>query len=113
MGFDKNYAAISTPLLVLSILQEEDMYGYQIIKELEIRSNKEFTFKEGSLYPVLYLLNETGMLSVRLEKDKNTNRMRKYYSLTKEGRKYFLKKKLEWDRFSCSLNSLLKGYDNG
>ncbi len=113
MGFDKNYTAISTPLLILNLLRERDMYGYEIIKELEMRSNREFECKEGSLYPVLYLLHEMGMVSTYKEKDKDSGRERKYYSLTKEGQKQFAQKKKEWERFSYALNGLLKGAENG
>jgi len=41
---------------------EKDWYGYEIIKELEIRSDKTFQFKEGTLYPVLHKLENDGFV---------------------------------------------------
>lgn len=49
-----------TPLLVLSLLAGEDMYGYQMILELARRSNHTFDMKEGTLYPVLHGLEQQG-----------------------------------------------------
>lgn len=46
----------STPLLVLKLLSMRDMYGYEMIKTLEILSNDTFHLKQGSLYPLLHLL---------------------------------------------------------
>ncbi|MBO4838843.1 MAG: helix-turn-helix transcriptional regulator [Lachnospiraceae bacterium] len=48
------------PMLVLHLLNEKDMYGYEIIKAIEERSGGILSFKVGALYPVLYHLEETG-----------------------------------------------------
>lgn len=47
---DKKMMAMGTTMLVLSLLEEEDLYGYQIIRLLEERSNRVFSLKEGTLY---------------------------------------------------------------
>ena len=49
---DKKYMAVGSSMLILKLLEQQDMYGYQIIKELEIRSERVFTLKEGTLYPL-------------------------------------------------------------
>ena len=46
----------NTEMLILKLLQEQDMYGYQMIEELSRRSNKTFELKAGTLYPLLHLL---------------------------------------------------------
>ena len=51
MKISKELISGSTPMLVLSVLKKEDMYGYKIIRELEVRSEYVFSFKEGTLYP--------------------------------------------------------------
>ena len=50
----------SNTLLVLALLEDEDKYGYQIIRELECRSDQTFSMKEGTLYPILHGLEERG-----------------------------------------------------
>ena len=50
-------------LLILSLLDQEDMYGYQIVQEIAARSSGTIVTQEGSLYPVLYKLQDQGMIS--------------------------------------------------
>jgi len=50
-------------LLILSLLDQEDMYGYQIVQEIAARSGGTIVTQEGSLYPVLYKLQDQGMIS--------------------------------------------------
>ena len=52
-------------LVVLALLEREDMYGYQMIEEVSKRSGGLITTQEGSLYPVLYKLEDAGMISSR------------------------------------------------
>ncbi len=61
MQIDKGLIGGSTTLLLLSLLNESDKYGYEIIKELEHRSDETFQFKEGTLYPVLHNLKKMVM----------------------------------------------------
>ena len=81
---DKKMMALSTSMLLLKLLEEEDMYGYQMIRKLEERSNKVFSLKEGTLYPILHGLEEEEAVE-SYEKCAETGRMRKYYRLTKKG----------------------------
>ena len=73
-----------TSLLVLSLLSDQDLYGYQMITDLERRSDHTFQMKEGTLYPVLKKL-ETGGYVTAYEAEVN-GRTRKYYHLTQKGR---------------------------
>ena len=57
---DKKMMAASTSMLLLKLLEEEDMYGYQMIRKLETRSGNVFSLKEGTMYPVLHALEEEG-----------------------------------------------------
>ena len=54
-------------LVILSLLKREDMYGYQLVQETERASGGKLTTQEGSLYPVLYRLQEQGYVSDRRE----------------------------------------------
>lgn len=73
-------------MFILLLLSEEDMYGYQIKKELEKRSNGMFIVKEGTLYGPLYQLEERKFISSR--KEIVAGRYRNYYHLEETGHGY-------------------------
>lgn len=58
-----NYCRGLAPLVILALLQREDMYGYQLVQELEQQSGGAILMQEGSLYPVLYRLLDAGYIS--------------------------------------------------
>ncbi len=62
MAFDRELLKGSIALLILKLLSERDMYGYQIIQESVRRSQNAFEFKEGTLYPALHQLHKRGYL---------------------------------------------------
>ncbi len=81
--------------LLLYMITETPMYGYQIIKELETRSRGYFKFKEGTLYPVLHRLADEGLVSAAwMSLDRG--RQRKYYSITPRGTEALADKRAEW-----------------
>lgn len=106
MKLDKNFASVSSAVLVLDALEHKDMYGYQIITELTERSGNLFEFQEGTLYPVLYSLERDGCLESYCIVADN-GRKRKYYRITDEGKKLLKKKKREWKVFSQAMNGML------
>ena len=95
-----------TELLVLSLLSGEDMYGYQIITELNRRSNHTFDMKEGTLYPVLHGLWKDGTVEC-YETEAPTGRKRKYYHLTKKGRALLKTETEEWKAYSNGIEAVL------
>jgi len=74
-------------VLILLLLKEEDMYGYQIVQEIENRSNSKLSIKEGSLYGPLYRLENKGFVSVN-KKLVGKRRFRNYYHLETLGLEY-------------------------
>lgn len=58
MKISKELIKGSTAMLVMSVLKKSDMYGYKIIKELELQSESVFELKEGTLYPILHALEK-------------------------------------------------------
>lgn len=98
----------STALLVLHLIDLRDMYGYEIVKELESRSENVFSLKEGTLYPVLHSL-ENGGLVTSYEKLADTGKLRRYYSITKKGKAALAEKKAEWEIFSKSVDKVIGG----
>ena len=111
MKFDKGLMAGSSTLLVLSLLESGDMYGYQMIEELARRSNDTFQMKEGTLYPILHAL-EQGKYLTSYQQQAPTGRQRKYYHLTRRGRELLADKKEEWKNFRQGGSDVLSGGAN-
>lgn len=82
------------------------MYGYQIIKELEQRSETVFSLKEGTLYPILHVLEQDGFLEAYWE-DTSSARKRRFYRITKKGRKELDRQKEEWKEYAKKWHSAL------
>lgn len=92
--------------LVLSLLNQKSMYGYEIIKKLEISSNGLFNLKEGTLYPILHNLEKSKRIQSYWE-ETEAKRKRKYYEITEQGKKELEQRKHEWDVFQKTMNDLL------
>lgn len=97
----------NTGLLVLALLNTQDMYGYQIIKELKTRSENVFELKEGSLYPVLHAM-ETKCLVTSYEKESDNRRRRRYYRITEKGRRELAGKRSEFFTFASAAKRVLE-----
>jgi PadR family transcriptional regulator PadR len=97
----------STTMLVLNLLENENMYGYQMIKTLSEKSENIFELKEGTLYPILHSLEESNLITSYW--DETTSKKRKYYSITKEGKKILQEKQKEWRTFSNGINKVIGG----
>ncbi|MDH4209800.1 MAG: PadR family transcriptional regulator [Anaerolineae bacterium] len=106
MRMEKDLRKGSARVLILAMLAEKPMYGYQIAKELKHRSKGYFVFKEGTLYPALHGMEKDGLLQSEWEVvDKGPSR--KYYRLTQEGKKVLAAGAKEWATFSRRLLSIL------
>ena len=96
-----------TQLLVLSLLSNEDMYGYQMIVELARRSDHTFEMKEGTLYPVLHSLEKEGYVEA-YQQEAPTGRVRKYYHLTRRGGVALKSEAEAWQSYSGAVNAVLR-----
>jgi DNA-binding PadR family transcriptional regulator len=108
MKTEKSLVTGSASMLLLKLLEEKDMYGYQMIDELSTRSNNVFELKAGTLYPLLHAL-EQDRLVASYSASADSARVRKYYSITGEGRRFLKDKRDEWDAYSAAVNSVLGG----
>ena len=106
MKADKNLLSGSTTLLVLSLLASGDKYGYEMIAELDARSDHTFTLKEGTLYPILHGLEKDGAVK-SYTRETSSNRTRKYYHITRKGLRLLEEQKREWTEFSEKVNAIL------
>ncbi len=107
MKVDKELLKGSTTMLILNLLEKENMYGYQMIKSLKEKSQNVFELKEGTLYPILHALEEKEFVISYW--DETASKKRKYYSITKKGKKQLKEKKEEWKIFSSGINHVLGG----
>ena len=105
---DKNLLSGSATLLVLSLLSARDKYGYEMIAELDAKSDHTFAMKEGTLYPILHSLERDGAVK-SYEKAAPTGRLRKYYHITSRGLRLLGEKREEWTLFSRAVNAVLAG----
>lgn len=108
MKIDKELLKGSTVILILSLLDSKTMYGYEMIKEIEKRSNGVFEFKEGTLYPILHTLESNGMVEAYWNESEE-GRKRKYYKITEKGINHMKEKQKEWDTFRSAVDSVLRG----
>ena len=69
MKIDKSLVSGSTTMLLLKLLEEKDMYGYEMIEALRERSQNVFELKAGTLYPLLHNLEEKGKKILDEKKD--------------------------------------------
>ena len=106
MKINKELLKGSTTVLILSILNRKDMYGYEMIKEIDLRSKGIFSFKEGTLYPILHSLENENYIESYWDTS-NGGRKRKYYKITNSGKKILLEKESEWKLFIETVNSVL------
>ena len=107
MKIDKELLKGSTTMLIMEMLKDENMYGYQITKKLKEKSENLFNLNEGTLYPILHKLEENNFITSYW--DENTTRKRKYYAITEKGKKQLKDKKEEWKLFSNGVNKVLGG----
>ena len=108
MELDKSLVSGSMGLLVMKLLEEKDMYGYQMIEELKKRSDDTFHLKAGSLYPLLHGLEEKGLVTA-YEREAAAGKPRRYYHLTREGQAALREKEAAWHTYADAVGRVLKG----
>ncbi|CAM4214923.1 helix-turn-helix transcriptional regulator [Paenibacillus macerans] len=105
MKVNKELLKGSTGMLILTLLDKQDLYGYQLIKELERMSEGTFALKEGTLYPILHGMETERWLESYWEEAEG--RKRKYYRITDSGRRQLQEKKREWQLFRGAVDRVL------
>jgi len=97
----------SADSLLLYVMEQQSMYGYQIIKELERRSQGYFKFKEGTLYPALHRLERAGLIQGKWQM-LPSGRQRRYYYITDKGRRVLAEKMSQWQDFLAAMNLIIQ-----
>lgn len=105
MDLKKELTKGSSAMLVLSVLEKEELYGYMIIKRIAERSENVFNFKEGTLYPILHNFEAQGLVkSYTVDTDA---RKRKYYKITKKGLKVLEETREEWNVYTSAVRKVI------
>lgn len=108
MSSQREWLRSGSQMMLLSLIQEQDRYGSEIIMELSKRTDNTFDMKEGTLYPILHRLEKSGYLK-SYEQKGGTGKNRKYYSITQKGKKQLVEDKETWDVFSESIRKVVAG----
>ena len=96
----------STETLILALVADRPMYGYELTQELRKRSNGYFDMKEGLLYPTLHRMQKEGLVSAEW-KEPGSGRRRKYYAITAAGTEALGEQKEEWRAFMAQMQELI------
>jgi transcriptional regulator len=94
-------------MLILKVLDLEPMHGWAIAQRIRQVSNDVLHVNQGALYPALHRLEQQGWIEAKWGESEN-NRRAKYYSLTKDGRKYLLAERVNWERLAGAIGLVLR-----
>jgi len=100
----------SAELMILSLIEDQPRHGYDISKLIEQRSAGAVKFRVASLYPLLYRLEQRGWIDGRWV-EKAGQRRRRYYHLTKDGKRVLAAQRRGWLEFVQAIN-LITGLEN-
>ncbi len=97
----------SSESLLLCLISQQPMYGYQINRDLERRSQGYFRFKEGTLYPALHRLEKMGLIIGKWQM-LPSGRQRRYYYITDKGHRLLAVKRSQWQDFLTAMNLIIQ-----
>ena len=95
-------------VLILAVLADGPAHGYQLALELEARSDGEFSFQYGTLYPILHKLEKDGLIGGAWD-EASPRRKRKNYALTRKGRRYLEREVAAWRSFFSRFFAVVGG----
>lgn len=94
-------------MLVLQLLSEKEKYGYQLICQLREKSGELFLLKEGTLYPILYRMEDGGLVVSSWSEPKGREVSKKYYRITQEGLDTLAQLRELWTTFSGKVDDIM------
>jgi PadR family transcriptional regulator PadR len=104
MTIDRELMRGSGPLAVLQLLSRREMYGYELVEALARESGGLMAMGQSTLYPLLYNLEAKGFIDSRTEEE--NGRTRRYYALTKLGRKELNAQRSAWRSLAEAMTAL-------
>jgi len=97
----------SVDSLLLSLIDQQPMYGYKILKEIERKSQGYFKFQEGTLYPALHRLEAAGLITGKWQM-LTSGRQRRYYYITDKGHQRLVMNMSQWQDFLTAVNLIIQ-----
>ncbi|MBR4021699.1 MAG: helix-turn-helix transcriptional regulator [Ruminococcus sp.] len=107
MQIRENLKKGTVEMIMLHLLLERKMYGYELLQEMKIRSNEKFILKDGSMYPILYRMIDKGLITDE-QVLVGRRRTRVYYHITEEGKKYLEEIKTEYQLITEGITNILE-----
>ena len=98
-------------MLVLKLICEKPAYGYELLSELKLSSQGRFFLKEGTLYPILYRLEDDGLVVSEWSIPEDKSVAKKYYRCTPKGEEALVELLELWRKFDRVANHFLQGED--
>ena len=96
-------------MLVLQLICRKPAYGYELLLLLKKQSEGRFTLKEGTLYPILYRLEDDGLIQAKWSQGEGRVAPKKIYEATAAGREENERRHTLWKDFSRTVNGFLEG----
>lgn len=96
-------------MLVLKLLSDEKKYGYQLIQELREKSDDTFCLKEGTLYPILYRLEDEQLVESKWCEPEEKQLPRKYYVITDKGKQALSEIHQTWLNIAAGAEKIMEG----
>ena len=103
----------SLEMILLGLISRKETYGYEILLALNRRADVLGYAKEGTIYPILYRLQEAGLIQCRLAPAAANGGMKKYYSLTEKGRETLTELTAFWKSYSSCVNEFIEKCEGG
>jgi PadR family transcriptional regulator PadR len=107
MGGNTGFMAGVPELLILRLLQDREMYGYEIVQAIRAATHEAISPGEGVIYPLLHALEKNGAL--KSQRRPAGPRMRVYYTLTSRGLRRLFELMDDWARLHGAVGAVLKG----
>lgn len=110
----KQFKKGSLEMILMSLISQKETYGYEIITELNKNGGKIFGYaKEGTIYPILYRLEDAGLIKSRLAPATANGGSKKYYALTDSGNEMLQEIILFWHTFVDCVNAFVDSTEKG
>lgn len=113
MDFSQDLLKGSFIPIILSLLKDRSMYGYEMVKVVDARSGGRLQWREGTLYPTLHRLQADGLVTSKWQDAPagpgQAARSRKYYAITRKGLGELAHRQQEWKEFTTAVNALVMG----
>jgi DNA-binding PadR family transcriptional regulator len=119
MEFSQDLVKGSIVPVVLALVRERPMYGYEMVKQVNARTGGRLEWREGTLYPALHKLESDGLIIAEWRDAPASSagssgaRQRKYYAITRKGRSELNRRASEWQEFTGAINMVLGGRGGG